>query len=52
MLYLVKTTCYFDGRLFEKGELVELNGDVPEHLEPQGKAEPEKEQPAKRRKKD
>lgn len=35
MEYKVIRTCYFDGRLFERGEVVVLSDDaaVPEHLE-------------------
>lgn len=34
MKYQVKRTCYFSNRLFEKGEIVTLEGSVPEHFSP------------------
>lgn len=35
MQYRVRTTCYYQQRFFEKGEVVELgdDGNVPEHFE-------------------
>jgi len=33
MEYRVIRTCYFDGRLYEKDELVVTGGPVPEHFE-------------------
>ena len=34
MQYRVKRTCYFNNRLYEKGEMVTLEGSVPEHFSP------------------
>ena len=48
MKYQVIRTCYFNNRLFTKGEIVTLEGSVPEHFLPL----PSEEKPAttKRRK--
>ena len=32
MIYEVIRTCYYKNRLYEKGERVELKGNVPEHF--------------------
>lgn len=34
MRYKVIRTCYWQCRLWEKGEVVELDGNVPEHFKP------------------
>lgn len=34
MRYKVIRTCYWQCRLWEKGEVVELDGNVPEHFQP------------------
>ena len=34
MEYKVIRTCYFNNRLYEKGEIVTLEGSVPEHFSP------------------
>ena len=34
MRYKVIRTCYWQCRLWEKGEVVEVAGDVPEHFQP------------------
>ena len=34
MRYKVIRTCYWQRRLWEKGEKVELEGNVPEHFKP------------------
>lgn len=34
MRYKVIRTCYWQNRLWEKGEKVELEGNVPEHFKP------------------
>lgn len=34
MRYKVIRTCYWNRRLWEEGEEVELTGDVPEHFKP------------------
>ena len=34
MQYRVKRTCYFKNRLYEKGDMVTLEGSVPEHFSP------------------
>lgn len=34
MRYKVIRTCYWQRRLWEKGEVVELNENVPEHFKP------------------
>ena len=34
MRYKVIRNCYWGNRLWEKGEEVELKGDVPEHFRP------------------
>lgn len=34
MKYQVKRTCYYNHRLYEEGEVVTLEGSVPEHFSP------------------
>lgn len=34
MKYQVVRTCYHNNRLYEKGEVVTLEGSVPEHFSP------------------
>lgn len=39
MEYQVVRTCYHNNRLYEKGEVVTLEGSVPEHFSPLPKPE-------------
>lgn len=41
MEYQVIRTCYYNNRLYEKGEVVALEGSVPEHFSPLLKKESE-----------